>query len=131
MNNVNHPPHYNELPAKCKCGKQIECIDVVREMGFNPGNAVKYIWRAGRKGSVIEDYQKAIWYLKDEVRRLGGEPEAAEFEPLEPGRYDHRCGSFAIDGKGYLSIPIHGDPDLKWAETQLPEDVVLCRRVRK
>lgn len=61
---VNHPPHYNAtVPG-------VECIDVVRWMNFNRGNAVKYIWRAGLKGNAIEDLRKAIWYLEDEVKRL-------------------------------------------------------------
>lgn len=41
---VNHPAHYNKLPAKCSGrGKPIECIDVVRHLGFNVGNAIKYL----------------------------------------------------------------------------------------
>lgn len=72
-NTVNHPPHYNLLPTTCKkCGHPIECIDVVRHMNFNRGNAVKYIWRAGAKNphSELEDLEKAIWYLQDEIKRL-------------------------------------------------------------
>ena len=63
--NVNHPPHYNQVPS-------IECIDVVRHFNFARGNAIKYIWRAGAKGNEIEDLQKAIWYLQDEIKRLQG-----------------------------------------------------------
>ena len=34
-------------------------------LGFNLGNAVKYISRAGKKDpdKYIEDLQKAVWYL--------------------------------------------------------------------
>jgi uncharacterized protein DUF3310 len=68
---VNHPPHYNTLPAVCdKCGDQIECIEVVRHKDFNTGNAMKYLWRAGLKGDAIEDLKKAIWYIEDEIRLL-------------------------------------------------------------
>jgi hypothetical protein len=72
---VNHPAHYNALPARCECGKPIECIQVVRHMNFNRGNTVKYVWRAGEKSkeSEIKDLEKAIWYLQDEVKRLRGE----------------------------------------------------------
>jgi hypothetical protein len=67
---VNHPSHYNTLPAKCsKCGQQIECIDVVGEMSFNLGNAVKYLWRADHKGNAIENLKKAIWYIEYEIKR--------------------------------------------------------------
>ena len=70
---VNHPAHYKSLPATCdNCEKPIECISVVRHMNFNRGNAIKYIWRAGAKNpnTIIEDLQKAIWYLQDEITRL-------------------------------------------------------------
>jgi hypothetical protein len=68
---VNHPKHYNTLPAVCReCNLNIECIDVVRHMNFNLGNAIKYIWRADSKGKRLEDLQKAIWYLNDEIGRL-------------------------------------------------------------
>ena len=60
---VNHPSHYNK-------GK-IEVIDFIedQELGFNLGNAVKYISRAGKKNveTYIQDLKKAIWYLEREV----------------------------------------------------------------
>ena len=42
------------------------------ELGFCPGNAVKYIARAGRKDPAkhIEDLKKARWYLDHEIERL-------------------------------------------------------------
>lgn len=61
---VNHPPHYNAHPSG------VECIDVVEHMTFNLGNAVKYIWRADRKGNQIEDLKKAAWYVNREIERL-------------------------------------------------------------
>ena len=61
---VNHPKHYTCHPSG------IEAIEIVRHMTFNVGNAVKYCWRAGLKGSTVEDLRKAIWYLTDEVKRL-------------------------------------------------------------
>jgi hypothetical protein len=64
MSNVNHPKHYNTNASG------IECIEVVRHMNFNKGNAIKYVWRAGDKGKEIEDLEKAIWYLQDEIKRL-------------------------------------------------------------
>lgn len=70
-NAVNHPAHYTSSPAKCsKCGHPIECIDVVRHMGFNVGNVVKYLWRAGLKGSLVEDLKKGAWYLADEIKKM-------------------------------------------------------------
>jgi hypothetical protein len=32
--------------------------------GFCMGNALKYIWRAGKKVDFREDIQKAQWYLR-------------------------------------------------------------------
>lgn len=64
---VNHPKHYTSHPSG------IECIQVTRHMSFNIGNAMKYLWRAGMKGSKIEDLEKAIWYITDEIKRLNRE----------------------------------------------------------
>jgi len=73
---VNHPSHYNESPAKCSaCAHPIECIDVVRHRQFNIGNAIKYLWRWEHKGG-IEDLKKAIWYINDEINRIGGRNES-------------------------------------------------------
>lgn len=60
---VNHPPHYTAHPSG------VECIQVVEHMGFNLGNAVKYIWRADEKGQALEDLQKAEWYIRRELER--------------------------------------------------------------
>lgn len=77
VDNVNHPPHYTWL--KDKCG--IEVIDITRHMDFCLGNAIKYILRAGHKQDAsltdnqkeIEDLKKAIWYINDRIKQLGGE----------------------------------------------------------
>lgn len=61
---VNHPRHYTDHPSG------IECIQVTRHMTFNLGNAVKYLWRAGKKDPTIQDLEKARWYIKDEIIRL-------------------------------------------------------------
>lgn len=63
LRNVNHPAHYNAHPSG------IECIDIVEEFGFNVGNAIKYLWRAGLKGDALEDLQKAEWYIRREIQR--------------------------------------------------------------
>lgn len=58
---VNHPPHYTKHPSG------VECITVTEHMGFNLGNAVKYIWRADEKGNAVEDLKKAAWYIAREI----------------------------------------------------------------
>ncbi len=67
IDNINHPPHYNNLDAKCECGKQIECIMVTRQMSFTVGNIIKYLWRYEDKGG-MEDLLKAQWYLHDVIK---------------------------------------------------------------
>lgn len=65
---VDHPQHYTALGAACSaCGHPIECIDVVERFGFLRGNAMKYLWRAGLKGDVVEDLKKARFYVQREI----------------------------------------------------------------
>lgn len=64
---VNHPSHYQ--------GKKFEVIDIIEDfdLGFNLGNAIKYILRAGKKeigdAAFVRDLDKAIWYLNREVEK--------------------------------------------------------------
>ena len=63
--NINHPAHYTGVTAG------IECIDVARYLNFRLGNALKYVWRAGKKGGCaleLEDLKKALWYLQDSIQ---------------------------------------------------------------
>ena len=60
---VNSPPHYTEHPSG------IECIQVTEHMGFNLGNAIKYIWRCDLKKDAIEDLKKAEWYIDREIQK--------------------------------------------------------------
>ncbi len=62
---VNHPPHYTSHPSG------VECITVTEHYGFNVGNAIKYLWRAGLKSSSpVEDLKKAAFYVNREIERL-------------------------------------------------------------
>ena len=65
---VNHPSHYTSHPSG------IETIQITRHMNFNRGNAMKYLMRAGLKNSdkEVEDLQKAVWYIQDEIKKLKG-----------------------------------------------------------
>lgn len=76
---VDHPAHYG--------GDTVyEAIKVIEawQLGFNLGNAVKYISRAGKKVASenpllrpevleLQDLGKARWYLDREIARLRGE----------------------------------------------------------
>lgn len=69
---VDHPQHYG--------GDTVyEAIKVIEawELGFNLGNCVKYISRAGRKEDRLLDLRKAAWYLSREISNL----ETATKEP--------------------------------------------------
>lgn len=61
---VNSPPHYLRHPSG------VECITITEHFNFNRGNAIKYIWRADEKGSMLENLRKARWYLDREISRL-------------------------------------------------------------
>ena len=60
-----NPSHYKSHPSG------VECIQITEHMGFNLGNAIKYIWRADLKNDDggIEDLKKAKWYIKRELSR--------------------------------------------------------------
>jgi hypothetical protein len=60
-----HPAHYGGENDPYECIKVIEAWG----LGFNVGNALKYLCRAGKKPGVdtIEDLHKAVWYLLREV----------------------------------------------------------------
>ena len=76
---VNHPSHYTWLEKLCG----IEVIDITRHMNFNLGNVIKYVLRSGHKSEEgmsdkqkrIEDLEKAIFYLNDEIYRLENDEE--------------------------------------------------------
>src|SRR3954470_22516257 len=60
---VEHPAHYRR--------GGMEVIDVIEafDLGFNAGNTVKYVLRAGHKGDRLEDLRKGRWYLDREIQR--------------------------------------------------------------
>ena len=66
---VNKPPHYTH--------GGIETIDYMQAkltqeafIGFLQGNCIKYLSRAAHKGTPIEDFKKAQWYLNKLVKTL-------------------------------------------------------------
>jgi hypothetical protein len=60
IDNVNHPKHYGGKDDPYEAIKVIEAWG----LGFHLGNAVKYIARAGKKDSIVQDLKKAKWYLE-------------------------------------------------------------------
>ncbi len=69
---INSPQHYADGPPCAHCGKPIEAIVITERMNFNIGNAMKYLWRAGKKDPAknLEDIRKAHWYVSREIGRL-------------------------------------------------------------
>jgi hypothetical protein len=61
---VNHPSHYTDVVPG------VECIDVTEHFSFLRGNAIKYLWRAGAKGDLRQDLEKARWYIDREIAGL-------------------------------------------------------------
>lgn len=59
-----NPSHYKASASG------VECIEVTRDLSFNLGNVVKYLWRLGQKDDSLQEIQKAQWYLRDEIRRV-------------------------------------------------------------
>lgn len=102
---VHHPAHYQTASG-------IEAVDVIEAWGlersWHLGDATKYILRAGRKGGpekLIEDLEKANWYLRRFLVR------DVDFYPLSKPRFNPRrlpmedemgphevCSSFALTG---------------------------------
>lgn len=58
-------------------GKDYDLIDVISDYGlnFNRGNIIKYVCRAGKKDSEIQDLQKAMDYLSREIEYLSDKQE--------------------------------------------------------
>lgn len=56
---VNSPPHY--------AAGGMECIDALEAIGiadhFCRGNAIKYLWRLGKKDDALQEAKKAQWYV--------------------------------------------------------------------
>lgn len=59
---VSNPEHYT-------AGRQHEPLDVVEDwcLDFHLGNVVKYIARAGRKDNMVQDLEKAMFYLTRKI----------------------------------------------------------------
>jgi hypothetical protein len=71
---VERPAHYAEAP--------IEAIDAIRAalgdegfVAYCRGNAVKYLWRAGKKDATGQDLRKAGWYCAMAAHVLGDGPD--------------------------------------------------------
>lgn len=105
---ITRAKHYNMHPSG------IECIQVVRHFNFNLGNVIKYLWRAGLKGTElpIKDLKKAAFYLNDEIQKR--EKETTFVGEVIEYRDPAKCGKVKIvydkivvspDGSLIMSVP--------------------------
>jgi hypothetical protein len=70
---VDHPAHYGGEDDP------YETIKVIEAMGDGPafcrGNAIKYLMRHDKKGTLLQDLRKARWYVNRMIEQLeGGDP---------------------------------------------------------
>lgn len=120
---VSHPSHYTPDGAP-------EAIDVIEgyQLGFRLGNVVKYVLRAGLKGTPVTDLEKARWYLDREIsarvnqflaREKEEDEESAQPEQTSaPRKYkgygpnwpQQRARAHARDG-GICQNPEHRNPE--------------------
>lgn len=70
---VHHPEHYGGDTTY----EAIKVIDAWG-LGFCLGNCVKYICRADKKGTPLQDLKKAAWYLNHYIEQLEKEAGYAE-----------------------------------------------------
>ncbi|MGI9571301.1 MAG: DUF3310 domain-containing protein [Desulfobulbia bacterium] len=81
---VNNPPHYQRHPS------HVEIIDIAEQLDYLRGTALAYVARAPHKGTELQDYKKALWYMNrfhDELTGLvpGGGLMADFLEHEPPG----------------------------------------------
>lgn len=74
-NSISAPEHYIK-------GRKYEPRKVIDDwkLNFNLGNVVKYISRAGRKDSILQDLEKARQYLTFEIQRIYSEEMTRYYE---------------------------------------------------
>ena len=65
MSDPINPDYYKTAPENTSIHG--ECIDYATDLGFVLGSAFKYVWRAGRKGDIRQDLNKAVKLLDHAV----------------------------------------------------------------
>jgi hypothetical protein len=98
-NTVDHPSHYQHPSG-------VEAIDICEHLGFNLGNAYKYLARAGKKGDRAEDLRKAAWYLRrdGERKRTAGRGGNVTRVPTDVQGMAHRVIMAGASGSALLLL---------------------------
>lgn len=78
---VHHPKHY----TSDDCG--VEAIEVTSLLPACISNAVKYVWRCGKKDEDLQELKKALWYINysidnDLPSSIEGLSDSLEYEAL-------------------------------------------------
>jgi hypothetical protein len=78
-NQINHPEHYGGENNPYEAIKVIESW----ELDFHLGNAIKYIFRAGKKkvDNELEDLKKSLWYVERKIKKLEEENYLSNDDP--------------------------------------------------
>ena len=66
---VNNPPHYNRKNIEAVCAIEAS-MDEEEFRGYLKGNTLKYIWRYKYKDQPVEDLEKAVIYLQNEITHV-------------------------------------------------------------
>lgn len=112
---VNAPRHYRSHPSG------IECIEVTRQLSFDAGNAVKYVWRRGDKGTAVQDVEKSLFYIRD----ARSHAPSALYVPPAAARLLHLAANADHDSTAarfYRAVAV-----MDWAEAELAAQLLLSQ----
>lgn len=78
---IHHPKHY----TSDNCG--VEAIEVTSLLPACISNAVKYVWRCGKKDEDLQELKKALWYINYSIDNdlpsfIGELSDSLEYEAL-------------------------------------------------
>lgn len=118
---VNHPAHYQRADG-------MEAIELCELLPFNEGNAIKYLWRAGRKGSAVEDLRKALWYAKRAHSGSWWWPKRAAHSEMVDRAYAGFDSALVADAIRHLA---HGDAESAIPSIETLIDVAALETARE
>lgn len=90
-----NPSHYKD--------DGLECIEIAEVFPFNIGNAIKYVWRAGLKGDLIEDLKKCKWYCERAILNADDYTIGSIYTQAER-RIFNKLNEYLQDDESYRSL---------------------------
>ena len=89
---IHHPKHY----TSDGCG--VEAIEVTSLLPACISNAVKYVWRCGKKDEDLQELKKALWYINYSIDNdlpsfIGELSDSLEFQSLVEKVKSHWVGN--------------------------------------